>query len=81
MRRRLPAGLRWRLLLALVATSAITLAVAALVVLQPLQQRLRDQSAENLVSAAVAAPRGVLAGPRQQGGRPRDRRSATDRAS
>ena len=58
MRRRLPAGLRWRLLLALIATSAITLAVAALVVLQPLQSRLRDQSAENLVSAVVAARQG-----------------------
>jgi signal transduction histidine kinase len=58
MTHRLPAGLRWRLLLALVATAMITLTVAALVVLQPLQQRLRDQSAENLVSASVAAREG-----------------------
>ena len=48
MRRRLPASLRWRLLLALVATSAVTLAATALVVLPPLQDRLRSQSAESL---------------------------------
>ena len=46
MRRRLPAGLRWRLLLALLATSAVTLGATALVVLPPLQDRLRDQSVE-----------------------------------
>jgi len=51
MRRRLPAGLRWRLLLALVATSAVTLGVTALVVLPPMQDRLRDQSIDNLESA------------------------------
>ena len=51
MRRRLPAGLRWRLLLALLATSAVTLGVAALVVLPPLQDRLRDQSVERLEDA------------------------------
>ena len=33
MRRRLPAGLRWRLLLALLATSAVTLGAVALMVL------------------------------------------------
>jgi signal transduction histidine kinase len=55
---RAPAGLRWRLLLALVATSAITLVVAAIVVLQPLQERLKDQSANSLLSATVAAREG-----------------------
>jgi signal transduction histidine kinase len=41
-------GLRGRLLLAMVATSAVTLAVAAAVTLSPLQQRLRDQSESSL---------------------------------
>jgi signal transduction histidine kinase len=44
-------GLRGRLLLALVATSAVTLAVAAAVTLSPLQQRLREQSETNLENA------------------------------
>jgi signal transduction histidine kinase len=44
-------GLRGRLLLALVATSAVTLAVAAAVTLSPLQDRLREQSEKNLQSA------------------------------
>ena len=57
MGRRLPAGLRWRLLLALVATSAVTLGVAALVVLPPLQDRLRDQSVDNLRGRRGPAPR------------------------
>jgi signal transduction histidine kinase len=48
-------GLRGRLLLALVFTSAITLAAAAAVVLSPLQQRLRDQSIESLRAAVLAA--------------------------
>jgi signal transduction histidine kinase len=57
MRRRLPAGLRWRLLVALVVTSAVTLGVAAIVVLKPLQQDLRTQSAENLRGSVLnAAP-------------------------
>ena len=55
MRRRLPAGLRWRLLLALVATSAVTLAATALVVLPPMQDRLRDQSADSLEAQVAAA--------------------------
>ncbi len=54
MRRRLPAGLRWRLLLALLATSAVTLGVAALVVLPPMQDRLRNQSADSLEDSVVA---------------------------
>ncbi|HZH24313.1 MAG TPA: HAMP domain-containing sensor histidine kinase [Solirubrobacteraceae bacterium] len=53
MRRRLPAGLRWRLLLALVATSAVTLAATALVVLPPMQDRLRGQSADSLETAVA----------------------------
>jgi hypothetical protein len=44
-------GLRGRLLLALVATSAVTLAVAAAVTLSPLQDRLRQQSETNLENA------------------------------
>jgi len=55
MRGRLPAGLRWRLLLALVATSAVTLGATALVVLPPLQDRLRSQSAESLETQVGAA--------------------------
>jgi signal transduction histidine kinase len=55
MRRRLPAGLRWRLLLALVATSAVTLGAVALMVLPPLQDRLRTQSADSLLDAVVTA--------------------------
>jgi signal transduction histidine kinase len=55
MRRRLPAGLRWRLLLALVATSAVTLGATALVVLPPMQDRLRDQSASELEDAVASA--------------------------
>ncbi|HTE62999.1 MAG TPA: hypothetical protein VK631_21775, partial [Solirubrobacteraceae bacterium] len=55
MRRRLPAGLRWRLLLALVATSAVTLGAVALMVLPPLQDRLRDQSANSLEDAVLTA--------------------------
>ena len=50
-RRRLPAGLRSRLLIALLATSAVTLGVAALVVLPPLQDRLRDQTVETVEDA------------------------------
>ena len=55
MRRRLPAGLRWRLLLAMLATSAVTLGAAALVVLPPMQDRLRDQSVESLADAVLNA--------------------------
>ena len=54
MRRRLPGGLRWRLLLALVATSAVTLGATALVVLPPMQDRLRSQSADSLENQVAA---------------------------
>jgi signal transduction histidine kinase len=50
-------GLRWRLLLALLLTTAVTLAVVAAVTLSPLRTRLREQSASNLRAAvAEAAP-------------------------
>jgi signal transduction histidine kinase len=55
MRRRLPGGLRWRLLLALLVTSAVTLGATALVVLPPMQDRLREQSANSLETAVEAA--------------------------
>jgi signal transduction histidine kinase len=44
-------SLRWRLMIALVATSVATLGAAAAVLLQPLQERLRDQSTDSLRSA------------------------------
>jgi signal transduction histidine kinase len=55
MRRRASFGLRPRLVLALVATSALTLAVAAAALLSPLEQRLRDSELESLTQAASAA--------------------------
>ncbi len=48
-------GLRPRLLAALLFTSAVTLAAAALVLLPPLQDRLRRQSVANLQSAVLTA--------------------------
>ena len=48
------SGLRGRLLVALVATSALTLAVAAAALLPPLQDRLRTQRADDLEAATVA---------------------------
>jgi signal transduction histidine kinase len=53
-RRRLPRGLRPRLLLALLFTSAVTLGIAATVLLSPLPDRLRQQSATNLRVAVTA---------------------------
>jgi signal transduction histidine kinase len=47
-------GLRGRLLVALVATSALTLAVAAAALLPPLQERLREQRADDLEAATIA---------------------------
>src|SRR5215208_595868 len=55
MRRRLPRGLRPRLLLALLLTSAVTLGIAATVLLSPLPDRLREQSAVNLRAAVLAS--------------------------
>jgi signal transduction histidine kinase len=54
MRRRLPGGLRWRLLLALVATAMITLGATAVVLVSPLQERLRNQSADKLETDVLA---------------------------
>ena len=51
MIRRRAFGLRPRLLAALVFTSIVTLAVAALALLPPLQQRLTDQAANDLENA------------------------------
>src|SRR6185295_11270497 len=47
-------GLRGRLLVALVATSALTLAVAAAALLPPLQERLQSQRASDLEAATIA---------------------------
>jgi signal transduction histidine kinase len=52
--RRRAFGLRPRLLAALVFTSVVTLAVAALALLPPLQQRLSDQAASDLKGATSA---------------------------
>ena len=48
------SGLRGRLLIALVATSALTLAVAAAALLPPLQERLRTQRIDDLQAATEA---------------------------
>ena len=48
-------GLRPRLLAALLFTAAVTLAAAALALLNPLQDRLRRQSVANLQSAVLTA--------------------------
>jgi signal transduction histidine kinase len=53
--RRHALGLRGRLVLALVATSALTLAVAALTLLAPLEQSLRSDETETLVRQARSA--------------------------
>jgi signal transduction histidine kinase len=52
--RRRGFGLRPRLLAALVFTSAVTLAVAALALLPPLQNKLTDQAAKDLENATTA---------------------------
>jgi signal transduction histidine kinase len=52
-------SLRTRLLLALLATSVVTLCVAALALLSPLQDRLRSES-QNSVRSTVLATRGNL---------------------
>ncbi len=54
MRRLRPPGLRARLVLALLATSAVTLGVAALTLLPPLERRLRKEEVESLLSTTVA---------------------------
>ena len=67
-------GLRGRLLLALVLTSAVTLAVAAAVTLGPLQSRLRDESESSLQESVEAlrwsSARAMSKGARQGGDKP-----------
>src|SRR2546423_6441509 len=48
-------GLRGRLVAALVLTSAITLAVAALALLSPLERRLRHEELKSVTATAVSA--------------------------
>src|SRR5436305_7574801 len=55
MRRLRPPGLRVRLVLALLLTSAVTLAVAALTLLPPLEKRLRNEEVRSLVSTASSS--------------------------
>jgi signal transduction histidine kinase len=50
-----PAGLRGRLLLAFVLTSALTLGVATAVVLGPLREQLREQSLENMQGPVLSS--------------------------
>jgi signal transduction histidine kinase len=50
-----PPGLRARLVLALLVTSAVTLAVAALTLLPPLERRLRKEEVESLLSTTQAS--------------------------
>src|SRR5204862_4838130 len=54
-RRLPPIGLRTRLVAALVATSAATLAIAALALLSPLEHRLRNEELRFLTSSARAS--------------------------
>ena len=79
-------GLRARLVLALFATAATTLAVAALALLPPLEARLRDDAARTLTLRAEAARPGFERLPPHTNparaaasARPRDRRP--DRAA
>jgi signal transduction histidine kinase len=60
------AGLRWKLLLALVATAAITLAVAMLTIVQPLQQRLESDQLKDLIQLARTTRVAVAALPPDQ---------------
>ena len=55
MHRLRPPGLRVRLVLALLLTSAVTLAVAALTLLPPLERRLRNEEVRALLSTAVSS--------------------------
>ena len=60
-------GLRGRLLLSFVATSAVTLVVAAAITLGPLQSRLRDESTASLIGATEDM-RGEMTGAVRQDG-------------
>jgi signal transduction histidine kinase len=74
--RRLGFGLRPRLLAALVATSVVTLVVAALALLPPLQDNLTNQAATDLESTTVADvplfQSRIIASLRATRGRPRE---------
>jgi signal transduction histidine kinase len=59
-------GLRWRLLVAFVFTSVLTLAVVGAIVLGPLQNELRDQSVDNLRDAVLLAEPEVRAALRDE---------------
>jgi signal transduction histidine kinase len=50
-----PPGLRVRLVLALLLTSAVTLAVAALTLLPPLEKRLQNEEVQALTSTAISS--------------------------
>jgi signal transduction histidine kinase len=52
---RLGVGLRPRVLLAMVLTGAVTLGVAALALLGPLEQRLRHDTSSNVITAVLGA--------------------------
>ena len=69
--RPLVLGLRARLVLALVLTAALTLGVAAVTLLGPLERRLRNQAGTQLESAAQAAALQIdeLSAPPRPGGR------------
>src|ERR1700712_5526673 len=54
-------NLRARLLLALLATSVVTLAVAALALLSPLQHKLDSQSRASVEAAALATRPALVA--------------------
>jgi signal transduction histidine kinase len=56
---RRPYGLRPRILAALVVTAVVTLLIAALALLGPLQERLRQESARQLQAAVLAARPGI----------------------
>jgi signal transduction histidine kinase len=59
-------GLRWRLLVAFVFTSVLTLAVVGAIVLGPLQNELREQSIDNLSDAVLVAEPEVRAALRNE---------------
>ena len=62
-------SLRTRLLLALLATSVVTLCVAALALLSPLQQRLDKQSRDSVKAAALATRPTLATALARSGGR------------
>jgi signal transduction histidine kinase len=78
--RRRAYGLRPRLLAALVFTAAVTLGVAALALLPPLQQRLTDQASRDLENATQTDrplfERQIVSVLRGTRGRPREERVA-----